>query len=270
MPEIRVGCTGWAYDDWVGSFYDRATPSAQRLGLYAKVFDAVEIDSSFYAPPSRDQVAHWNRTTPAGFLFTAKLPRAITHEARLRRVETRLENFLDVLSPLRTAHKLGPLLAQFPASFERYDNVEALEAFLGLVPDGVDMAIELRHASWWRPETYELLKAHGATLTWSVNGDADAPPVVTGGFLYARIVGDRELTRFHSIQRDRTEEMRTMAGRLLGEGHSVSRIIVMLNNHFMGFAPETAQIMRELLGVGRSDPSAAARKTGQRGLEDFI
>src|SRR5918998_2567989 len=88
---IQVGCQGWNYDDWVTPpagqspvFYPRGTRAADMLALYARAFETVEVDSTFYAVPAASTVDAWHKRTPHGFTFSLKLPQAITHEFALR------------------------------------------------------------------------------------------------------------------------------------------------------------------------------------------
>ncbi|TLZ49899.1 MAG: DUF72 domain-containing protein, partial [Methanobacteriota archaeon] len=85
--KLRVGCSGWGYDDWLGGFYPEGTPKSDYLKLYSNTFDVVEVDSSYYRIPQPAMTATWRRTVPDGFLFTAKFPKKITHEKKLVHVE---------------------------------------------------------------------------------------------------------------------------------------------------------------------------------------
>ena len=88
--KIEIGCQGWNYVDWttkVGGetvFYPRGTRSNQMLETYARFFDTVEIDSTFYAIPASAAVENWYRRTPENFTFSLKMPQEITHEYGLR------------------------------------------------------------------------------------------------------------------------------------------------------------------------------------------
>jgi len=88
--KIYAGCQGWNYDDWTTKadggtvFYPRGTRSAQMLETYAKVFDTIEVDSTFYAIPASSAVENWYRKTPENFTFSLKLPQEITHEHHLQ------------------------------------------------------------------------------------------------------------------------------------------------------------------------------------------
>ncbi|HVL48336.1 MAG TPA: DUF72 domain-containing protein [Candidatus Thermoplasmatota archaeon] len=266
---LRIGCSGWGYDDWLGVFYASGTPAGEYLERYARVFDVVEVDSSYYRMPTLEQTERWARATPPGFTFALKFPGEITHEAKLENVEGAVAAFLRVLEPLRRAGKLGPLLAQLPASFRAEKGRKALEAFLPLVPRDQPLAVELRHASWWTDETYKALEAAGAALAWSVNADAPTPPVATADFLYVRFIGDRELTRFDRIQRDGSKAMEEMRERIAEEGRRAGHVFLFANNHYMGFGPGTAARLAEVLGEPAIDLAPAARPKGQRGLGDF-
>lgn len=269
-PELRVGCTGWGYDDWVGPFYAPGTPPSEYLRAYARVFSFAEVDSTFYAAPTPERASRWAADAPAGFLFSPKLPRAITHEARLVGARRVLDGFLDALAPLRRAGKLGPIVAQLPPSFRRGAGEPDLRAFLADWPAEHALAVELRDASWWTGATYDLLRAHDATLVWSVTETGRSPPVATSGAVYLRLVGDRALDsagrRWARVQREQKAETAYWVERLL-EAKGSLRMFVVANNHYVGYAPETAHHLAEALG--RPVDLAAARGPGQRGLDAF-
>src|SRR5574340_1336645 len=88
--KLRIGCSGWGYDDWLDSFYPKDTPKSDYLPLYSSVLDCVEVDSSFYRNPGPATTKAWYKATPPGFLFTMKMPKRITHEKKLRQVTEQL------------------------------------------------------------------------------------------------------------------------------------------------------------------------------------
>lgn len=270
MSRYLLGCTGWGYEDWRGGFYPPGTPAGDFLRRYSRVFRITEVDSAYYQAPSREQVARWAEATPDEFLFTVKFPGDVTHKAALRGVEGQVDSFLASLAPLKVRGKLGPLLLQLPASFRRDKDAGALEAFLQELPADVDVAVELRHRSWWVPETYKLLESRGAALVWSVTEYGRTPPVVTADWLYLRLIGDRALTKFDRVQRDHTDEMRHWAARLQDEGAGAMRVYAFANNHFIGFAPGAVIRFAELLDVPKPDLSAAMRPLGQSSLGDLF
>jgi uncharacterized protein YecE (DUF72 family) len=262
----RVGCSGWSYDDWKGPFYPTDAAAGEFLGRYARVFDTVEVDSSFYRPPSPFLVRRWTTVTPPGFRFALKVPRDVTHKTGPESPGA-LEQFLEGLSILAQADRLGPVVAQFPPSFKADDGRPHLEAILESIPRDYRLAVELRHRSWWTDATLTQLADRGAALVWSIYPGVHPPYAVTGDFLYARFVGDRALTQFDRIQRDRREEMEEMAHHFQDEGRSAAEVYALVNNHFMGYGPGAAQMLREILGVGPADLGAAQRDPGQATLD---
>ena len=262
-----LGCSGWSYDDWVGPFYPPGTPAAEYLPRYARVFRAVEVDSSFYRPPSPFLVRRWSAVTPEEFRFALKVPRDVTHPTEGIDGHEVLEQFLTSLGPMRAAGKLGPIVLQFAASF-RASEAARLSELLEAIPREFSLAVELRHGSWWTESTRRRLIDRGAVLVWSVVPTTRPPPWVTGDFLYARFIGDRALTKFDRIQRDRRKELEAMRDLFDREGRSATSVFAFSNNHFMGFGPGTAAEFAEVLGEERPDLAAAAREHGQRRLED--
>jgi uncharacterized protein YecE (DUF72 family) len=269
MARYRVGCTGWGYDDWRGRFYPEGTPAGEYLGRYARVFDLTEVDSSFYRAPSTFLTRRWAQQTPEGFVFALKIPQDVTHKPKDPFAEDLLRTFLGNLSPIREAGKLGPVVAQFPPSFRREAGAARLEEILTAIPMDQPVAVELRHASWWAPETWSLLESRKAALIWSVYPGVHPPYRMTSEFLYARFVGDRALTEFDRIQRDGRPDMEEMKRHFEDEGRSARDVFVLMNNHFMGFGPGTAAMVQEVLGVPKADLSLATRDPSQQDLSRF-
>ncbi|HTT14192.1 MAG TPA: DUF72 domain-containing protein [Thermoplasmata archaeon] len=266
MGRFWLGCSGWAYDDWVGPFYAPGTPPGEFLERYARVFRTVEVDSSFYRAPGPFLVRRWADRTPDGFRFSLKVPRDVTHETA-GDVAGRLDGFVRSLEPLRRSGKLGPLVLQFPPSFRRDRGAERLERLLEAVPAAYDLAVELRHRSWWVDATRQALARRGAVLVWSVVPETSPPPWVTGAFLYARFIGDRALTEFGRVQRAGREPMEAMRARFEDEGRAIPSIFAYANNHFMGFGPGTVVELAQVLGEPAPDLRAAGRVAGQRTLD---
>ena len=118
MTDIRLGTQGWSYADWVGVFYPPQTKPSDYLRFYSQVFDTVELDTTFYSTPRPALVRSWAETTPDGFLFTAKLPQAITHEKHLKDCERELDAFVSAMRLL--GPKLGALHIQLPPDFRDF------------------------------------------------------------------------------------------------------------------------------------------------------
>ncbi|MGI8750071.1 MAG: DUF72 domain-containing protein [Thermoleophilaceae bacterium] len=156
---VRVGCSGWNYDDWRGGLYPEGLAKRRWLERYAECFDTVEVNSTFYRLASPDAVARWVEQTPKGFEFSLKASRYLTHMKRLRDVGPGLERYYERIQPLVDAGRLGPVVWQLPGSFERDDHLLA-EVLAGL-PEG-RLCFELRHPSWF---TQRLGGLRGAQRT---------------------------------------------------------------------------------------------------------
>lgn len=97
--QYYVGCSGWSYTSWQGQFYPSSIDNSGWLKYYSLVFDSVEIDSSFYRTPTSFTVKNWAKKTPKEFKFTAKFPKVITHDKRLKAVDKELEHFFQAIGP---------------------------------------------------------------------------------------------------------------------------------------------------------------------------
>ncbi len=147
MKPIRIGCSGWNYQHWRnGVFYPPRLPPRRWLEFYARHFDTVEINATFYRLPREQAVANWVRESPPGFLFAAKMSRYVTHVKPLRDLPPSTELFYSRIRPLVRSPKLGPVLWQLPANFHRDD--ERLAGALEALPPGRH-CFEFRHESWF-------------------------------------------------------------------------------------------------------------------------
>jgi uncharacterized protein YecE (DUF72 family) len=237
VKAVRIGCSGWSYDEWRGSFYPEKTPSSRWLEHYATVFDTVELNATFYRLPKEATVARWAEQAPEGFLFAVKGSRYLTHMRRLRDVGTGLTRFWEPLEPLREAGKLGPVLWQLPESFRRDDDVLAT-ALAALPP--ARHCFEFRHPSWFATDVYNLLEEHGASLALGHDHRRalpDASPV--GPIAYLRLhYGSRGRGGNYSQSELDTWRRRIAAWRTHRE------VFVYLNNDWQTFAPRNAQVLR--------------------------
>lgn len=239
---------GWSYNDWIGPFYPRGTQQRDFLSLYSLVFDTVEVDSSFYSMPSYKMIEQWRRRTPENFKFTLKLPRNFTHEGRLLVHPFAVDEFENIA--LGLGEKLASVLVMLPPSSRFEHMFDQLVRLLDLLSGKIRYAVEFRHRSWFRSEVYEMLSKRNISLAWSSNQYTDTPPELTSDFIYLRFIGDRKLTKFDRVQRDRTVAMGEWLNRVNAAVEEADRVAyVFSNNHFAGFAPETINTFRLLAGM---------------------
>jgi uncharacterized protein YecE (DUF72 family) len=260
---IRIGTQGWNYDAWRGPFYPRDARAEDFLELYARVFDTVEVDSTFYAPPTENAVRGWVRRTPEDFTFSLKLPRRITHENRLRNSREDLEAFVARARLL--GRKLACVLVQLPPDFSPRQ-FGALEEFLPLLPGDVRFAVELRDPAWMVPETLDLLREFDTALAlvdgeWvprAVTLDLASRP--TAPFAYVRWLGPRSLTDYTRIQIDRERELARWARAFEAIAGSAEMVVGYFNNHFQGHSPASANRFKELIGQQPIDPGTLVKQ----------
>jgi uncharacterized protein YecE (DUF72 family) len=162
LRRIRVGTSGWSYPDWAGVFYPPQKPRGfDELAYLARFFDAVEVNSSFYRPPTARMGESWLRRTPPGFEFTYKLYQKFTHERPLAWTPADVAEYKAGLEPVRAAGRLGAVLAQFPWSFcaddAAFRHLEAVRRDFGDLP----LVVEVRHVSWTGPQAVKFLKDAG-------------------------------------------------------------------------------------------------------------
>ncbi|MBV8490153.1 MAG: DUF72 domain-containing protein [Candidatus Eremiobacteraeota bacterium] len=156
---IRIGTSGWVYRDWRGRFYPAEVPQRRWLAYYADRFDTVELNATTYRLPKPEQVQTWCDAVPAGFRYTVKLSRLITHRrAATDRLDTFIANYFERAACF-VPEKLAQILVQFPPFLERDD--ARLRDFIERLPAGYRYVVEFRHASWFETEVRRLLEQLG-------------------------------------------------------------------------------------------------------------
>jgi uncharacterized protein YecE (DUF72 family) len=212
------------------------------------------VNSTFYRLPRRDAVARWVEQTPAGFVFSVKVSRYITHVKRMREIAIHLPLLLERIAPLADAGKLGPLLWQLPPTFVRDDDrlKEALAAF----PRCLRHAIEFRHQSWFASRPLELLRERDVAVVVADRPGAPAPenPEPTASFSFVRFHHGRRGRRGNYSDAELAgwaDELRRWARR--------GDVFAYFNNDWEGYAIENALYVKERLGQpAEPDPELLA------------
>lgn len=266
--KLRIGCSGWGYKDWLGPFYPKDLPQTDFLKFYSTVFDAVEIDSSFYRIPNSSMISNWTANVPDNFVFTAKLPKRMTHDKHLVGIENDIAYFQKMMKSF--GKKLGAVVVQLPPSFKYEKDIEGLKDFLQLIEKDIRYAIEFRHKSWFKDEIYKLLHDHDVSMAWAITQYLETPAELTADFLYLRLVGDREITQFTGIQKDQSDEMKKWIKKIEEQKDSFSDGFAFFNNHFAGFGPASVNEFRRLAGLMEMEWSnIQGISSKQASLSDF-
>ncbi len=156
-----IGCPVWSWAQWRGSVYSPKAPKSDWLAQYARKFNTVEGNTTFYGIPTIETVGRWATQTPDGFKFALKFPRSITHEKQLQHCQAETELFLACLDILQRADRLGPTFLQLSPQFgpNQFDH---LVSYLHQLPKQYPYAVEVRHQDFFKdpfePRLNELLR----------------------------------------------------------------------------------------------------------------
>ncbi|MCL6520165.1 MAG: DUF72 domain-containing protein [Armatimonadetes bacterium] len=258
MGEIRIGTSGFSYDDWKGPFYPQGISKSEMLAYYASKFPTVEVNSTFYAIPSANTFKRMVEKTPTDFDFVVKAYKELTHSPEVNLDFFR--QFKMAISPLNESGKLGCILAQYPWSFrkniENMDRVRKLRHEFGELP----VAVEFRNSSWISKETFELLREHNIGFCCvdepRLHGLMPDVVVATSAIGYVRFHGrnaEKWWTHEEAWQRYdylyTNEELSEWVPKIRKLAESCDRTYLFFNNHHAGNAAKNAQMIASLLGV---------------------
>jgi len=258
MAKLFFGTSGWSYKEWIGPFYE---DEKKMFSYYARFFNTVEINSTFYCYPSRSTIYGLNRTSPPGFIFSAKLPRLITHEKKLNakeNIKKELMRFLELLEPLSASGKLGCILVQLPPRFTYDRDVGKLEKFLEMIPGDYEFAIEFRNSSWMKKETWRMLKEYN--VAYCVVDEPSLPPEVhiTADFAYFRWHGRSRRPWYN--YRYSEGELKEWVPKLREAERKVKKIYGYFNNHFHGYAVENCIEFMQMLNIAKPEHERIKRR----------
>lgn len=265
---LRIGCSSWTSPAWWGRVYPPGIAEGERLGCYAGMYDTVEVDSTYYGGLSAALARRWAKVTPPDFVFSLKIPRDL-FDPRTPPDPGRLEGFTGPAALL--GPKEGPLLVQFPPGFRPGRGERFLASLLGALPPGPRYAVELRHADWFRGETWarleRSLRDRGMALAWSYLTYVAVPRVRTADFVYLRFIGDHTTipeSEHGETRVDRSPILREYVPALLEARTSVREIFVYFNNHFAGFAPASVNLFRAIMHLPPIDLARSVRVPGEQ------
>jgi uncharacterized protein YecE (DUF72 family) len=303
MGELFLGCSGWNYGDkpekggWTGVFYPDA--NTKRLRYYSQFFDTAEIDSTFYEKfytnMTKGTFIGMSKATPEKFQFSVKVPETITHVKRMRIDEGALsefEDFLDKISPLKKASKLGAILFQLPPSFT-VSEFKNIERFLERIPkstgsssldlysspssassssttisNSYDYAVEFRHPSWKTEGPWDLLKHYNIAAVIT-----DSPARENLGFLSeVAVTADHSFIRFHGRNEKghywynylySRDELKPWVDKVAKLRERTKILRIYFNNHYAGKAIVNALQFKEMSSIPVTEQDSKALKQAE-------
>jgi uncharacterized protein YecE (DUF72 family) len=238
MSRLFVGTSGWNYPHWQDIFYPKGLKQSSWLEYYAKFFNVVELNVTFYRLVQKKTFQNWYKRTPEDFYFVAKGSRFITHIKKLKAAEESLGLFMDNVIELK--EKLAAILWQLPPSFKK--DLKRLESFLKLLKNSkIRQVFEFRHRSWFDKEVYDLLRQYNFCLGIADSDQWPCIKEVTTDFIYLRFHGRDGLYSGNYADKE-LKEWTAFAKQFEGKD-----IFTFFNNDAYGYALKNALKFRELL-----------------------
>lgn len=253
LAKIRLGTSGYSYDDWIGVFYPEKLPRSQWLEFYSSVFNAVEINFTYYSLPNHHIFYQMKRKTPAGFEFIIKMFQGITHE--LTPDPAYIRQMKEAVRPLNEAGKMGGFLFQFPYRFKySKQNLDYLR-FLREQFAGFPAFIEFRHFSWQNQSVYEFLKEyhfHYVVVDEPLLRGLPSPSIVLIGSIgYFRFHGRNKEKWWNGKGSERYDylytekELEEWWTEILKQLKATTKTFIFFNNHPQGKAVINARMIKQ-------------------------
>ncbi|HEY0780048.1 MAG TPA: DUF72 domain-containing protein [Gemmatirosa sp.] len=239
---VHIGTSGWSYTHWTGVLYPEGILPRERLGYYVARFATTELNSSYYRWPRDAAFARWAKRLPPGFVMSVKAPGLLTHVRRLYAPERWTDRLARGLE--RLGERRGVLLVQLSPEFP-VDEAR-LAYFLGRLPAGLPVAVEMRHPSWHCERVWALLREHGAS--YCVMSGAGLPCVLraTARVVYVRLHGPDPHDLYAGSYSE--ADLRWWAARLREWADKGHEVFAYFNNDGEGHAVRNAARLRALVG----------------------
>jgi len=266
---VRVGPAGWSYDDWQGIVYPPGMPRhLHPLEFLSRYFDTVEVNSSYYRPLPPNYAANWLNLLDGNprFKLTAKLYKAFTHERGSWPSQQDIDAVRAGFDPLMDARRLGAVLVQFPWSFTRTVENRKWHARVAGTFSEYPLALEVRHASWNRPEVFDELAQRGiafCNIDQPLFANSLGPTdTVTARVGYVRLHGRNADDWFREdASRDERydylysrEELGQWLRKIERIREMAAEVYAITNNHYRGQAVVNAFELQDGLGIKKQAP----------------
>ncbi len=255
--KLFIGTSGWHYKHWMYVFYPPGTAGSEMFQFFARHFNTVEINNSFYRLPSAQTFDNWRESAPPGFCFAVKASRFITHMKKLKDPESSSAKFFLAADRLR--EKLGPVLFQLPPRWKL--NLERLSEFIESLPGGHKYVFEFRDESWHVTPVFELLRKHNAAFCIHDCADMIVIPEITADVAYVRFHGPTEAKYWGSYS---DADIRGWAERIESWSGKVSSVYAYFNNDPGGEAVKNALTLKQMISGMRRGRRGEREPAGRR------
>ena len=260
VGSARIGCSGWQYRHWRGTFYPPDLPQARWFAYYGARFNTVEVNNTFYRLPDASTFKAWKSKAPAGFLYSIKASRFLTHMKKMKDASEPVDRLFGRARVLGAA--LGPILYQLPTGWKV--DIDRLRAFLRTIPARRRHTIEFRDPSWYTADVFSLLSRHRVTCCVHDMAGSATGQILVGPFVYLRLHGP---AKYSGRYPERT--LADWASWLAGQIRSGRDVFVYFNNDARGDAPHDAVRLREFVNVelrSGGHANVADSQTHRRGV----
>jgi len=240
MSNIYISTSGFSYPHWgKGIFYPQDLPQRDWFSYYVKQFDTVELNVSFYRLPKKETFVGWRKKAGSKFVFSVKGSRYITHIKRLKNCQKPVKKFFQNASGIK--NKKDVVLWQLPPRFRA--NIERLNEFLKILPNGWRHAFEFREKSWLDEEAYKVLKKYNAAIVFQDNPGWPITEEVTTDFIYLRFHGKTHL--YSSCYTEK--ELKNWAKKIRRWIKKDLDVYAYFNNDALGYAIENTRDLEKIL-----------------------
>jgi len=252
---IKIGTSGYSFQDWKGNFYPANIKTNEMLKFYAQHFEVVEINSTYYAIPKPNLLERMALNTPPDFQFTVKANSKMTHE--LEKDISVFDQFEAAIAPLVESNKLKGILAQFPQSFKNNGDNRKYLSFLKESLDKYPLIVEFRDISWISNPVFDFLKK--LDISYCVVDEPNLPGLVppevvaTNKLGYVRFHGRNAETWWKGDSSQRynylytEDQLKEWATKIKQLAESTVDTFVFFNNCHAGYAARNAKTMQNIL-----------------------
>lgn len=239
MANWNIGCSGFHYKHWKGTFYPENLAQTKWFAYYCQFFNTLELNVTFYRFPRAHVLQTWHEKSPANFRFAVKAYRGITHYKKFNGTTKLIADFYKIVQD-GLGGKLGCILFQLPPNF--HYSTEHLERIVNSLDNSLFNVVEFRHESWWNEEVYRALTNKNIAFCGMSHPTLPNQVVINASLLYYRLHGEGQL--YASNYTD--EQLSTFVAEIKSKP-SLSDVYVFFNNDINTYAIHNAQKMLKMI-----------------------